>query len=448
MGMGILFGYDGIVGIYFDDYMLVANMASFALIFIMFYGGFAVKIEPIKPVAVQSVLMSSFGTIITALATGFFCYIILDVTFLEGLLIGSVVAATDAASVFSILYSHKLNLKDGLAPIIEVESGSNDPFAYMMTISILLMLSGESDISMIELVIRQLFFGILVGVGISLISIFTIRKIAAKAVDNLYPIALITIPILGYSVSGVLGGNGFLTVYIIGIMLGNSKISNKVQLVHFFDTISWFMQMSLFFILGLLAFPSRLGDVLVPSLLISLFLLLVARPIATFSILSWFKMPFKHQLFVSWVGLRGASSIVFAIFVVAEYEHFPYDIFHIVFTIAIFSIMIQGTLIPFIAKKLDLLETDPDKSIFKTFNDYSEEVDVKLSEYTLYKNHHWVGQRIIDSNLPDKMTIVMIKRSDKIVIPNGSTIFKQGDILVLNGDYFNELNGYKTTDSI
>ncbi len=429
--LGMLFGSDGVVGIYFDNYELTRELCSFGLVFIMFYGGFGTNWKEAKPVARESILMSTFGVIITSGLTGLFCYFVLKTSLLEGLLIGSIVGSTDAASVFSILRSQKLNLKGEIASILEVESGSNDPVAYMLTLIVLTLMNNGGISSIVPIVIGQIIFGILIGVILSKLTVYIMRN-ANFEVDGFYTIFITAIAILSYALSEWVGGNGYLSVYIAGIVIGNSKIPHKRSLVHFFDGVSWIMQIMLFFVLGLLAFPSELPSVIGSSILISIFMIIIARPIATFSILSWFKIPFKQQLFVSWVGLRGAASIVFAIYAITSGIPLENDIFHIIFFIALLSVAIQGTLIPKVARKLDLV--DDTKTVLKTFTDYQEDRSTTLIEYNVDSNNTWKEKTIMEANIPEEILIVMIKRDSEIIVPKGSTLIKQGDILVLSGN--------------
>ncbi|HCO74186.1 MAG TPA: potassium/proton antiporter [Clostridium sp.] len=429
--LGMLFGSDGVVGIYFDNYELTRELCSFGLVFIMFYGGFGTNWKEAKPVARESILMSTFGVIITSGLTGLFCYFVLKTSLLEGLLIGSIVGSTDAASVFSILRSQKLNLKGEIASILEVESGSNDPIAYMLTLIVLTLMNNGGISSIVPTVIGQIIFGILIGVILSKLTVYIMRN-ANFEVDGFYTIFITAIAILSYALSEWVGGNGYLSVYIAGIIIGNSKIPHKRSLVHFFDGVSWIMQIMLFFVLGLLAFPSELPSVIGSSILISIFMIIIARPIATFSVLSWFKIPFKQQLFVSWVGLRGAASIVFAIYAITSGIPLENDIFHIIFFIALLSVAIQGTLIPKVARKLDLV--DDTKTVLKTFTDYQEDRSTTLIEYNVDSNSSWKEKTIMEADIPEEILIVMIKRDSEIIVPKGSTLINQGDILVLSGN--------------
>lgn len=434
---GMLFGSDGVIGIYFDNYELTSQLCSIALIFIMFYGGFGTNWKMAKPVAVQSVLLSTIGVVITAGLTGLFCFWVFKTTILEGLLIGSVIASTDAAAVFAILRSQKLNLKGSLASILEVESGSNDPFAYMLTIIILGLMAGNGYGSIVPMLLTQVIVGVLCGAILAKGTVYLLRR-ANFEIEGFYPIFVTAVAVLAYALSEYLGGNGYLSVYIAGIIIGNKKIPHKKSLVHFFDGISWIMQIMLFFILGLLAFPSQLPAVAFKGVTISLFMIIIARPIAVFGILSFFNMSFKEKLFISWVGLRGAASMVFAIFAVTYGVPINNDIFHIIFFLALFSVAVQGTLVPTVAKKLDLV--DDESPVLKTFNDYESEKSTKLLEIKVKKDSKYANKSIMDSDIPEEILIVMIKRDGNVLVPKGSTIIMEDDIVVLTGENLEQLN--------
>lgn len=431
MVLGMLFGSDGPGGIAFSNYEVARKICSFALVFIMFYGGFSTNWKIAKPVAVRSILMSTLGVVITAITTGLFCHLVLKTTLLEGLLIGSVIASTDAASVFAILRSRKLNLKGGLASLLEIESGSNDPVAYMLTIVTLTLMSNDTETSLGLVLLYQIVFGILVGFVLAKLSGFVLKRVNLE-IDGLYPIFVTAIAIVAYAFSETIGGNGYLCVYIVGIYLGNTRFIHKRSLVHFFDGISWLMQILLFFTLGLLSFPSHLPKIALSACAIAIFILLVARPLATFLILSWFKTPIKQQLFVSWVGLRGAASIVFAIYALTYNVAIKNDIFHIVFFVSLFSVSIQGSFIPLIARKLNLVEEE--SPVAKTFNDYQEENSTQLVELTIQDDNPWANKSIMEADIPEEILVVMIKRKQEVVVPKGSTMMKPGDILVLSGN--------------
>lgn len=434
--LGMLFGSDGLVGIYFDNYDLTSTICSLALVFIMFYGGFGTNWNTAKKSAVPSILMSSFGVIITAGLTGLFCYFVLGTNLLEGLLIGAVAGSTDAASVFSILRSQKLNLKGTLAPLLEIESGSNDPIAYMLTIIILTLMSNAGASLILPMLIKQIVFGLLVGSILAILAV-KIMRVVNFEVEGFYTIYVTAIAILSYAISEYFGGNGFLSVYMAGIIIGNSKIPHKKSLYHFFDGVSWIMQIALFFILGLLSFPSKLPQVLGISIAISLFMMFVARPLATFIILDRFDYSNKEKVFISWVGLRGAASIAFAIYSVTYGVNIENDLFHIIFFIALFSVGIQGTLIPAVARKLDLV--DDNTPVLRTFNDYKEDKKTKILEVNIDSDNKWAGKSIMDADIPEEVLIVMIRRAEEVIVPKGSTVINIDDTLVLAANNFDNL---------
>lgn len=436
IAIGMLFGSDGIVGIYFDNYELTSQLCSIGLVFIMFYGGFGTNWKMAKPVAVPSILMSSIGVIITAGLTGLFCNLVLKTTLLEGLLIGAVVASTDAASVFAVLRAQKLNLKGSLASLLEVESGSNDPIAYMMTLIVLGMMKNPNEVSLgtiIPTILMQVVFGLVVGFLLAKGTVYIFRR-SKFEIDGFYMIFVMAIAILSYALSEFLGGNGYLSVYISGIIMGNSKVPHKKDIFNFFDGISWIMQIALFFLLGLLSFPSRLPNVTTIAVSISIFMILIARPLATFIVLSPFKFTINEKLFISWVGLRGAASVVFAILAVTYGVDIENDIFHIIFFIALFSVSIQGSLIPRVANLLNLVDTEDEGSVLKTFTDYTGEINTELLEVNITEDSKWNNKTIMDANIPEGILIVMLKRGDSILVPNGSTTIKKGDTLVLSGN--------------
>ena len=428
--LGMLFGSDGIVKIPFDNYSVAEQICSIALIFIMFYGGFGTNWKQAKPIAVNAVLLSTIGVIFTALLTGLFCYVVLKFDLLESMLIGAVISSTDAASVFSILRSKRLNLKDNTASLLEVESGSNDPCSYMLTVIILAIMGGDfSGGQLAYMVFAQVVYGIVLGVVIAKIGTWCLTKFkfATAGFDTIFVFSL---PLVAYAASSLLGGNGYLSTYILGIILGNQSIPNKKSLVYFFDGITGLMQMLIFFLLGLLSFPSELPKILLSSLAIALFLTFVARPLSVFAILLPSKGTLNQKLLVSWAGLRGAASIVFAIMATVNPTYMKNDIFHIVFFIVLFSISLQGSLIPFMAKKLNMI--DEEGNVMKTFSDYSDEVPVQFIKLPISKNHLWSGKKIKEISLPPDLLLVLIIRDNKRIIPNGNTTILVGDVIILS----------------
>lgn len=428
--LGMMFGTDGILKIPFDNFTIAEQICTVSLIFIMFYGGFGTNWKQAKPVAGKAVLLSTVGVILTAVTTGAFCHFILRMDFWESMLIGSVISSTDAASVFSILRSKRLNLKNNTASMLEVESGSNDPCSYMLTVIILTIMSGElSGSSLVVMIFSQIIFGILVGVVVALAAAFILKKVNF-ATDGFDTIFVFSMALVSYAGATMINGNGYLAAYIAGIILGNTPLHHKKSLVHFFDGITGLMQMLIFFLLGLLAYPSQLPKILPIALAIAVFLTFVARPVSVFAILMPFRCPVKQQLLVSWAGLRGAASIVFAIMATVSPAYTKNDLFHIVIFIVLFSISIQGTLLGLVAKKLDMI--DENGNVMKTFSDYSDEMPVEFVKISIKAGHPWENRKIKDlTSLPD-LLLVLILRGEERIIPNGNTVVLAGDKIVLS----------------
>lgn len=436
--LGMLVGSDGLFKVPFDNFALAEKICSFALIFIMFYGGFGTKWNEAKPIALKAMLLSSIGTVLTAGLVGLFCNYILHMGFLESFLIGAVISSTDAASVFSILRSKRLNLRFNTASLLEIESGSNDPFSYMLTVIILSLASTSlSATSFLSILFAQIVFGLGFGFGIGFLTTCFLKKFPISS-SGFQAIFMVAIAIISFSLPSLFQGNGYLSTYITGIFLGNQRITNKMELVHFFDGVTGLMQMLLFFLLGLLSFPSQLPEVAFVALCIALFLTFIARPIAVFSILTPFRSDLRQTLLVSWAGLRGAASIVFSTVVVTNPAIKNNDIFHIVFFIVLFSLLLQGTFIPFLAKKLNM--TDPESDVMKTFNDYIDELPVQFIQFTIAASHEWVGKEIRELTLPPDSLLILLIRKNERIVPNGKTKLLPNDTLILSGKSSYKMN--------
>lgn len=436
IGVGMLFGSDGIFKIPFEDYNLAETGCSAALIFIMFYGGFGTNWHKAKPVAVKSILLSSFGVVTTAVLTGFFCHLVLGMDIMGGMLIGACLGSTDAATVFSILRGKKLNLKYNTASLLEVESGSNDPFAYMMTMIVLSFMQNEGSASdMVLMLIKQLFIGSAFGALIAVLAWLILKKIkfGVAGLDSVYMVA---IALLAYAAPAILGGNGYLSAYIVGIFLGNRPIPGKRNLVHFFDGVTGLLQMLIFFMLGLLSFPSKLPEVVLPGIFIALFMTFIARPVSVFGILAPFRCKINQMLLVSWSGLRGVASVVFAIMATAATDFKEYDLFHTVFITVLFSLLFQGSFIPAFAGKLNMI--DNTNNVMTTFNDYSEELPVQFIKININEGNRWEGKQIKDISLPPETLVAMVIRKNKRIVPKGFTQLRTGDTAVLCAPAIND----------
>ena len=439
--LGMIFGEDGLVKIQFADFTLAEDLSTIALIFIMFYGGFGTNWDTAKPVAIKSSIMASAGVIGTCLVVGFFCHYALHMDMLEGMLLGAVVSSTDAASVFSILRSKDLSLKYNTDSLLEMESGSNDPFAYLMTVTVLSIMKGEGTF---ESIVKLLFVQIVVALIFSvLISFFAGKFINRFTFEEagFQSVFVIAIALLSYALPSALGGNGFLCSYIVGIALGNALKINKKSLVHTFDGLTGLMQILIFFLLGLLSTPVSILKVAPLGLIITVFMVFVARPLVTYVLLRPFKAPMNQILLVSWAGLRGAASIVFAMIAVVSLDShgLDMDLFHIVFCLVIISILLQGTTLGFVSKKLNMI--DPEGDVLKTFNDYSDEMDMDYISVNADEQSKWVGKKIMDIGLPKQLLLVLIERDGNPIIPKGETVIEAGDKIVLSASRFSSSNG-------
>lgn len=434
IGIGMLFGSDGIVKIPFDNFQITEQICTVALGFIMFYGGFNTKWKAAKPVAVKSVLLSTVGVFLTALLTMAFCCVVLKFSFAEGFLLGAVISCTDAASVFSILRKKKLNLKDGVASLLEIESGSNDPTAYMLTVVGISLVNGENLSSVPYAIFAQIVYGVAIGIGLAYLGIFVLTKteLVLNGLDTVFILALV---LFGLGLSSLVGGNGFLSIYLLGILLGNSKIHNKKDIISFFDGITGLSQILIFFLLGLLAFPHKLLYIMGTALVVALFILLIARPFTIFLLLKPFGCSINQCLLVSWAGLRGASSIVFSIIAMAAGNDISRDLFHIVFMISLISVAVQGTLLPYVSRRLNMIDEKAD--VCKTFNDYQEESAITLMRMYIPKGHHWENKLISEVHMPTGALALMIKREEETIITRGSTKILAGDNLILSVPTYN-----------
>lgn len=429
MFIGMLFGSDGIFKIEFNDFSFAEQACSLALMFIMFYGGFNTKWSAAKPVAGRAITLSTVGVLVTAGLTTVLCHFLLKMSFEESFLVGAVLSATDAASVFAILRKKNLNLKDGTASILEVESGSNDPISYMLTIVAIscLQTSGSQNIGW--MIVLQITVGILVGIVMAWISIRITRytRIVSDGLDTIFMIAMI---LMCFGLSTLCKGNVYLSLYIYGIIVGNSKISNKQTLIHFFDGVTSLSQILVFFLIGLLSYPHQMPDILSMAFVIVIILTFIARPIAVYLLMLPFGCNWRQCMLITWAGLRGASSTVFAIMAVASGITMRQDLFHIVFTVTLFSVAIQGGLLPYVANWLHMVDDDQD--VRKTFNDYQEETSLQLMRMYIPKGHNWVHRKVKDVSMPYGSLALMIKRGEETIITKGNTEILPEDTIILS----------------
>jgi cell volume regulation protein A len=434
--VGMLAGSEGIGRINFGDPGIARFIGFVALNFILFSGGLETRMEVIRPVLWQSITLSTLGVFITALSVGVFIWAVTDFSLFEGLLVGSIVSSTDAAAVFSILRSQNLSLKKRLRATLELESGSNDPMAYFLTIAFTGLITGqqESPGSIIPMFFWQMIIGAAMGYLMGRIGKLLINSIRLDF-EGLYPVLVIALMFFTWSVTDfVINANGFLAVYISAVYLGNQHIIHKRTIMQVFDGLAWLMQIILFLTLGLLVFPSHILPVIGTGLLISAFLIFVARPLSTFISLMPYRENKRNIAFISWVGLRGAVPIVFATYPLLAGIDKAGMIFNIVFFVSLTSVLIQGTTLPAMAKWLRVAVPGEDRENTPPDLELSAASKSEMMEIELKPECPALGRKIVDIDFPPSATIAIIKRGGQYIIPNGSTVIEKGDKLIVLAD--------------
>jgi len=441
--IGIIAGSDGL-GLVFSSPRAAQYIGVIALNIILFSGGMDTKFTEIKPVIWHGVMLATVGVLLTALFTGVFVYwltnsVIHSVTFtlIESLLLGCILSSTDSASVFSILRSKGLSLKENLRPLLELESGSNDPMAFMMTILLIQMLQTPeiTGWEVLFLFLKQLILGSLSGMVVGKMAVRLINRINLDN-DALYSVLLLTVMFFVYGFTSFIGGNGYLAVYMGGLLIGNHRFVHKRSTLKFFDGLTWLFQIVMFLALGLLVNPSELLPIAGVGILVGLFMIFVSRPVAVLISLSPFKnMSFKGRLFTSWVGLRGAVPIIFATYPWISQVPQAKMIFNIVFFITILSLMLQGTSVSALAHWFNLsLPTQKSRKMKEFDVEFSDEIKSAMSEITVKKDMLHNGQRLMDISLPDHTLVVMVKREQRYFIPRGNTQLEMGDSILVISD--------------
>jgi len=441
--IGMIAGSDGL-GIHFHNPKEAQFIGVIALNIILFSGGMDTKYEEIRPIILPGFILSIVGVLLTAIFTGIFIYwltndwiVSITFSFLESLLLASVMSSTDSASVFSLLRSKGLSLKENLRPLLEFESGSNDPMAYMLTITLIAVINnpGNSLWMMVLFFFMQLIIGSLVGYFFGKLSVRLINKINLDN-DSLYSVLLITCMFFIFSFADFIKGNGYLAVYLAGLVIGNSKFIHKRSVVKFFDGLTWLVQIVMFLTLGLLVNPSELLPIAGVSLLIGVFMILIARPLSVFlSLLPIRKISLKARIYVSWVGLRGAVPIIFATYPWIAGIPQAKMIFNIVFFITILSLIVQGSSLSWMANLLGLSKEKREEVKLREFDvEFSEDIKSAMSEVTIKSEHLKNGHKIMNIALPERTLVVMVKRNNHYFIPKGNTELNEGDILLLISD--------------
>jgi len=432
LAVGVLAGSEGVGGLYFDNAQIAKSLGVVALILIIFSGGLDTNWKETKPVVWPGIILSTFGVLITAVIVGIFAVYILKFSFLQGMLLGSIVSSTDAAAVFSILRSKRISLKQPLKPLLEFESGSNDPMAVFLTVGFIGILTAEkmSIAALIPRFFLDMGLGALIGYLMARFIVFFINRLKLEY-EGLYPVIMISLVLLTYVSAVFLKGNGILAVYIVGLILGQAEFPNKKMILRFHDGLAWLMQIVMFVTLGLLVFPSHIVPFLGAGLLLTIILMLVARPVSVLLCLLPFKMNFRKKAMIAWVGLRGSVPIILATFPFMAGIPQAGTIFNIVFFIVVSSVLIQGTSIPIISKILKLDVPLVNRTHYPIEFEKAQGIDAELTDIIVPYNSEAVGKMIRDLSIPEKCLIVLISRNDKFIIPSGSTVIDGGDVLLV-----------------
>lgn len=431
--VGMLAGSEGPGGIYFDDARFAQSIGIIALTFILFAGGLDTRWRDVRPVLWQAASLAILGVLITALAVGVFVSAVLNISLLSGLLLGAVVSSTDAAAVFSILRSKNVSLQGKLKPLLELESGSNDPMAVFLTVGIIQLLknSENSIASIAMLFIVQMGLGALCGLLFGKAIVFCLNRLKLSY-EGIYPVFALAFAALVYGATSSLGGSGFLAVYVAGLVAGNSDFIQKKSLLRFFDGLAWLSQIAMFLTLGLLVFPSHIVAVIGAGMLVSAFLMFVARPLSVFLSLFFAQLRWKEKIFVSWVGMRGAVPIILATFPLLAGLPEAKIIFNVVFFIVLTSALLQGWSIPAIARWLRLDAPFEPKRRYPIEFAPMEGADTELVDLIVPYDSAVVGQSLVELSLPHDSLIVLISRNDNFIVPSGGTILQESDtVLVL-----------------
>ena len=450
LGVGMLCGTDGL-DVFRGSVMnlgIAQGIGTVALCVILFSGGLDTKFSDIRPVLGPGLVLATLGVVLTAVLTGFLIHLVFNIpafgtiplSLTASLLLASTMSSTDSASVFSILRGKGLHLKNNLRPMLELESGSNDPMAYMLTITLigLMQQGGEPDYgAAIGSLFKQFAIGAIAGVIFGKAFVWIINRLQIENA-SLYPIVVLTTCIFMFGATYQIGGNSYLAVYIGGVVVGNESFVHKRSSVNFFDGLAWLSQLLVFLTLGLLVNPHELVPLIIPGIIISILMIFVTRPVGVFlCLLPFRKISNDSRLFVSWVGLRGAVPIIFAILALAADVPHARFIFNVVFVCTLVSLIVQGTSLAWMAKKLNLLDKSPDeRGKVKDFDDeFSEGMKSMLAELTITDEVLEHGSNIMDLKLPDSCTAVLHKHGEEYLVPDATRELAKGDkVLFITND--------------
>jgi cell volume regulation protein A len=432
LAIGMIAGSEGFGGIPFDDYERARSFGIVALAIILFSGGLDTNWRQVRPIVGRGVLLATVGVGITAAIVGLLAAPLLGITPIEGLLLGAVVSSTDAAAVLSILRTRNLSLRPGLQPLLELESGCNDPMAVFLTAALTdVIVRPETGPG--ELVVRfimQMMIGAAAGYGFGRLGIAMVNRLRLQ-IEGLYPVLLLSIALLAYGVTERAYGNGFLAVYIAGVVIGNGRIVHRRSLMHFHDGMAWLMQIAMFLMLGLLVFPSHLPPVATRGVIVALVLMVVARPVSVFVALALTPMRVREKAFVSLVGLRGAVPIILATFPLLAGVPRADLLFDLVFFTVVVSVILQGTAIPSIARWLKVGDVGEPRVRSPIEVERTEQSHAELHEVIVPFGSPAANRPIFALGLPAGALIVLINRDDEFIMAGGATVLREGDVLMV-----------------
>ena len=430
--VGVVAGSHGLGGIHFTSFALAQELGTFALTFILFSGGMGTELKAIRPILKPALLLSTWGVVVASVLTGLFARWVLHFSLLEGLLLGATIASTDVAAVFAVLRSKNVSLKEGLAPLLELESALNDPMAVFLGIT-LLGLVGDKELSVLgilPLFFQQVILGCLVGWGSGKGATLLINRIKLEY-DGLYPVLSLGWVLLTYAATQALGGSGFLAVYVAGILIGDANLLHRKSLTHFHEGLAWLGQIGMFLTMGLLVNPAELWAIAPLGIGLSLFLVFVARPVSVFCSLPGRRFSAREKLMVSWAGLRGAVPIILASYVLATQIPKAIVIFNLVFFVTFVSVLLQGTLIPAVAKWLKVNRPLQKKFRFPIEFNPTQSLRNKLTEVPVPKGSLAVGKSLLELGLPGDVLVILIQRGEDLVVPRGGTHLSEQDTLLV-----------------
>lgn len=443
LGTGMLAGSEGIGGIEFEDYELAQGVGVVALAFILFSGGFDTRTTDVRPQAGRGLLLATVGVLATALIVGLAGSLVLGVSVGTGLLFGAIVSSTDAAAVFAVLRSRAVGLRHEIRPLLELESGSNDPMAVFLTLACIELLVDHDAVwwQLIALFVMQMAIGAGVGLVLGRGATVLVNRLRLMH-DGLYPVVLIAVVLGVYGAAAMLGGSGFLAVYLAGMVMGNRQMVHRRSLARFGDALAWLMQIAMFLVLGLLVFPSALLDAALPALALSTVLIFVARPIAVAAALVPTRFGVRPTAMVAWTGLRGAVPIILATFPLVRGVEHADTVFNVVFFVVLSSVALQGTTVPLVARWLRVDE--PEVAATRSLGDLDDVIDGahELRQLRIESGSPAIGEQIVDLDLPRDALIVLVSRDQQHLVPQGSTTLEARDRLMVlcDHDRFGEIH--------